>query len=323
MKKHIQSNFRIMGTSGSNLIIKCIFCGDDRHLWIDPDKGVFHCFKCEAKGNNISFLMAHLNKSFKEITELINDNKTLELNDIYEELLGLYEARSNESDRLIDNLSFYEMAIPDSHCVELDVASETCKKYLISKRHHSLAFLKKYGFKFCVQGYYNNRLIIPIETLGHKSFQAYSIKKSDKKVLNPKGSKKSLFLYLYNYFRKEDIVILTEGIFDALRLVNFGYNSMAILGKTLSNQQKKLLLKTKIKEVVFCLDNDAYEDMVREAELLSKVFDGKVSIIQLGETDKDPGDITNKEVFNNYFKGRTELSELNLLQKDINQLNLN
>jgi len=159
------------------------------------------------------------------------------------------------------------------------------------------------------------RVFFPVSSLKTKGWISYSmLKKSTKlnpKTLNPPGSLLSRTLYLYdNYLDTQEPILLCEGIFDALRMFIFGYNSVALFGVNVSMRQINLLNKLKSKEVVVCLDADASEftldkkgqwtsKAIRVAKILKQFYFGEVSLMKLTHHDPDKQTYSeSKKLFN-------------------------
>ncbi len=62
-----RSGIRILKERGDESLIHCVFSscdhdsiGTEAHLFVNFERGVFHCFKCKAEGH-ISELFKHIN----------------------------------------------------------------------------------------------------------------------------------------------------------------------------------------------------------------------------------------------------------------------
>jgi DNA primase len=95
---------------------------------------------------------------------------------------------------------------------------------------------------------------------------------------------------LFN-FNNQNHVIITEGIFDALRV---GDNGVALLGKIIKKEQLNIILKSKVKKVTILLDKDAFKD----ANLISDKLSGFSFEVRLAfpNTSKDPGELRPEQI---------------------------
>jgi DNA primase len=95
-------------------------------------------------------------------------------------------------------------------------------------------------------------------------------------------------------------VIVTEGHLDVVSLYAMGFkNAVAILGKTPSEQQIRVLSKYDI-EVVVCLDGDAFKQgySLKAGKKFMNYFKS-ISTVEMGE-EEDPGNISNSSFVKAY-----------------------
>jgi len=139
-----------------------------------------------------------------------------------------------------------------------------------------------FGIGFYVgTGIMSGRVVIPIHN--HcGALVAYAGRAVDNikpRYRFPRGFRKSIELYnLHRCTRKS--VVLVEGFFDALSVMQAGFDVVALMGVVLSEQQKKLLL-SRFSEVVLLLDGDDAGRRATEriANLLKQVLQVRVGIV--------------------------------------------
>jgi len=110
--------------------------------------------------------------------------------------------------------------------------------------------------------------------------------------------KKTGTLYPINLFKKVDTIIVTEGIFDALKLISWGLPAVCCFGKTLHREQVNQL--SAFLKVYLCFDNDkagraGLLEFIKGYDLFE--FPCVFYSVQLPNKYKDVGDIESKEVF--------------------------
>jgi DNA primase len=88
---------------------------------------------------------------------------------------------------------------------------------------------------------------------------------------------------------KNDHVVLVEGVTDVW---NIGTDTVCMFGKTLSDIQKRLLVK-KFKTIFVLLDPDAF----KQAKQIKAKLAPYRKTICLALKDKDPGELTKQEVY--------------------------
>lgn len=174
--------------------------------------------------------------------------------------------------------------------------------------------LGRLGVEFCRQYpftsssgeklWLRDRVIFPItfngKVVGHS---LRSTNKSDKLrwIHAPYGLKKSHLLYNYDvasdYIEStgDTTLIVVEGIMDAVKIVDIGYdNVVAILGSSISQTQINLMMKISTNLILMFDGDEAGRQIVSQhIKELSKKFN--VFTISLPE-NRDPGDIESSEL---------------------------
>ena len=143
----------------------------------------------------------------------------------------------------------------------------------------------------CMQGDYNNRVIIPsFDEEGYVNyFVARTFNGAWKKYLNPPASKNIIFNELYLDFDKD--LIIVEGIFDAMIA---GPNSVPILGSTLRENSKLFQQIVKNDTPVYIgLDFDAEN---KSKKIIKDLLNYGIEIYKIDTADYDDiGSMTKKE----------------------------
>jgi DNA primase len=222
-----------------------------------PDKGIFHCFGCGAKGNVLDFCVA---------MEGGNPRRGLDVRRIALKLTKQFnisfgsngtETRSRAPKRQEEDGQSLLVNEPLNFRLK-DLDGE--HPYLKS-RGFSREIMEKFGVGFCSKGGLVNRIAIPLHN-GEKELIGYAGRIVDDTQISAKqpkylfpgkrdsdGSvsefKKSLFLY--NGWRfKEPLLdlIVVEGFPAVWWLTQCGFNEVvAIMGSSCSPEQKHLLLE--------------------------------------------------------------------------------
>ena len=164
----------------------------------------------------------------------------------------------------------------------------------LKKRGISQEIIDKYQIGLCVEGEYSGRIIVPsFNKKGELNFfvsRSWDTK-SKLKYKNPEAAKDFLIFNESLIDFKKDIYIV-EGVFDSF----FLDNSIALLGKFINDNMWEKLYTNAKKDIIICLDGDAYDDAKK---LYDKLNGGslynRVKIVKLPK-DKDVcdlrGDIT-------------------------------
>ena len=273
--------------------INCPWCrGSTRGLpdfrflcGIFKPKGNFHCLRCGRKGS-FKFLIQELtditNKEYDDLFT-VNVNNDENITDIIKNKFR-QKKNTKENNTLND--------IPGVLIDEKVVNDSLLLSTFMTSRNIHLNTLIQYKCRMCsCVGKYANRLILPvIENDEIVSFQARDLTgKSSKKYDNP-SVPLSNFLYKTD-FVDDSHVYIVEGIFDAWRMQ---HNTVAVFGKSLTKQQRRLLRKLNVKKYIFCLDSDAYCAIIKETKELMDYVDN-VGMIMLPK-GKDPDNLGREKI---------------------------
>jgi len=204
---------------------------------------------------------------------------------------------------------YYELIRPD----EFVRGEKNYKKLVLPKEYHrfddisdvfpekrrAINYLKsrgiteeiidKYDIGFSFEGDYAGRIIVPSYNsdgeLNYFVSRSWN-PKTKMKYKNPEADKEFLIFNESRINWEEDIWIV-EGVFDGF----FVPNSIPLLGKFLNDNLWEVLYNKAKKDIIICLDDDAWEDAKRLYYKLSggKLY-GRVKIVKLPE-GKDLGDL--------------------------------
>jgi len=158
----------------------------------------------------------------------------------------------------------------------------------LRKRNITDKIISKYSIGYTTEGKYRGRIIVPSfdenEEINYFVSRSYVGHKN--KYKNPEAEKDKIIFneHLINW---EEDVYLVEGVFDMF----FIDNSIPILGKSVSEKLWSKLYDNCKKNVIICLDGDAWED----AQKLYRKLEGgrltrKIRLIKLPK-DKDVGEL--------------------------------
>ncbi len=293
--------------SGTELTITCPLCWDDKpRLYISTVSGLWYCFKCNRKGNLLSFLtdICDLDYSTAFIaSQLIKEKE--------EYNLPIIKKRKDPISSLTDAVCLPTDFMNINKRVFTNKLVSPGLRYL-EERGINEELAKQYGIGYCITGPYSYRVIVPVYTEGElKTFVARSWLKSPlKKVLMPPGSTASQALFNYDSPRNAlQETILVEGVFDALKLIPTVPNVIATLGAHITTEQRLLLKRKGDTNVILLRDGDkaGLEASIKEARLLkAAMMNVKIAILPEG---KDPNSATLEEVYK-------ALDNAKLIEKD-------
>ncbi len=252
-------------------------------FYVDPEKGLYHCFGCGASGNVFTFLMKKegltFSEALRELAKLAGIRIDVETR-ISKELLILKEAQAYFQRSLHDS---EEGKVAMNYLRSRKVTYEAMLTFGLGYAPGAglVSYLRDKGFDFYTMlkigvlkeaprgGYvefFKNRLIFPIQDQygNYVAFGGRALDSSDEpKYINTPETeffKKGKVLYGFNLARKEirdlNAAIVVEGYFDVISLFMMGVkNAVAPMGTALTEDHADLLSST-CSKVILLFDND-------------------------------------------------------------------
>ncbi len=277
----------ILGAStkvGNEYLYKCPFCNHHKKkLSVNLTKNKFKCWICDRAGG--------IHRLVKRLGTFLQQQK-------WKELTGIVEVTEFEKIILQQQLPEQpseetDLQLPEefvSLCnLNTTLVSTQAKNYLLNRGIEKQDILR-WKIGFCPSGEYENRIIVPSFNNDGKVnyFVGRTYTKDWKKYKNPPESKDLVFNELMIDW--EDDIVLTEGVFDAIKIPN----SIPILGSSLRENSK--LFQQIIKNdpaVYMALDPDAESKEFRMIESLLK-YGIEVYKVEI-KPFKDAGEMSKQE----------------------------
>jgi DNA primase len=320
----IISGYLSLKKAGGNYKALCPFHSEKTPSFIvNPEKGIYHCFGCGKGGNVFSFFMEMEGLSFPEAIRslarkygiFLPQNSALESKDIKEKNY-LYEINKLAKEFYTYSLlNSKKGGIAREYLKSRGLSSETILKFQIGFAPYGwdnlFNFLKskKIGLDFAEKTgliilnkegkYYDRfrkRIIFPIFDLQDRviAFGGRIIDKDEKNakyinspetIIYSKGKSLYGLNFAKNHIIREDQVIMVEGNFDLLSLVEYGIdNIVAPLGTALQKEQIELLKRyTQNFIVIFDGDKAGKKAALNSLEIfLSEGLDPKIMVLPNG-----------------------------------------
>lgn len=242
------------------------FCQDDKkHLWCNPKKNAYHCWKSGESGNLLNLVCRVSGCSHEEAIETLDSDNDLRL--LEERLHNFFTEKKKKP------VKISKIALPPNTYLISKLANSfrhVAEKY-ISSRKLSLGRLL-----FCISGKYRNRVIIPYYNQQDELiyWNARDITgRSAAKYLGPDADDvnvgKEDVIFAETWPKKGEMVHLTEGEFDAMSINQSGLFGMACGGKEVFDKQIDMLRLYKV-----CISFDTDKS---GAQALNKVGDKLIS----------------------------------------------
>ncbi len=301
---------------GSQYVGLCPFHKEKNpSFYVDPDKGVYHCFGCGASGNALTFLAEIEGISRFEALSILAEEFGIEIkiNQYEEELVNykvLQEAAKYYKINLMKNTSVLDYlkgrGLETNSIAEWELGFSPDKygviRYLI-ERGFSTEDILSSGIavntgKEIFDRFYG-RIIFPIRDITGRivSFSGRVLREGEPKYLNGPDTrifKKSEVLFgldkAKSYARKEGYMYVVEGYMDTILMHQAGYkNTVAVMGTSMSEEHVKKVYRF-VKRVILIPDGDEAGIISAEKHIYTLVKGGlNVQVVRL-EKNMDPAD---------------------------------
>ena len=240
-------------------------------LQVNIQTGKWHCWVSNQGGHNLFQLLKQVGAS---------RNQYKELNEILGSSYSVSNKKEDKPKVVTLPKEWKPLYIEDGSIQQLHAL-----KFLM-ERGLSEHDILKYNIGYCLEGLYQNRVIVPSYDSDGKLnyFVGRDFYKGGMKYKNPPVSKDIVGFDLYINWSQP--LILCEGVFDAISIKR---NAIPLFGKTISKSLYKKIIENKVSHIVIALDNDAFSQSM---EMISKFLDMgvEVSFIKLKD-NQDPGDL--------------------------------
>jgi DNA primase len=223
---------------------------------VNTEKRVFHCFGCDAKGNVLDFVARKEGVTIKKAAQLVTEWFAIGTGEIgaVKSNLGPTESPQKADPAPPD-------PIEPNKPLKFTLKLEYDHPYL-HERGIGPEVAQQLGIGFCDRGLMKDRVAIPIHDADGQ-LVAYAgrwvsgkLPEGEEKYKLPPGFKKSLVLYNLNRVKGFDHLVIVEGFFSAIRLHRLGIPAVALMGRSLSVEQEKLLIEQGVKTLILMLDGD-------------------------------------------------------------------
>lgn len=244
--------------------------GDNSNAFhFNVDKKIYNCFTHCGGGNILDFIAKFKQVNIMTAGEIGLD--ILKCNNIYiEDLIQTSPGAPACKTGAAGRSAPVGVAIAIDRGAQ-DIQSVSQQNYL-KNRNITCDTAKYFGLGYCKDGYFRNRITIPIHSdTGKLLCNAYrSVDNSTPKYLFKKGFKKNDCLFNFHRIINSNMpIFIVEGFFSVFKLFQFGLSSIAIMGSSIDVNQLNLL-KSLNKFYYLLLDGDV---VGRDATFkISKLF---------------------------------------------------
>lgn len=283
-KAHLNSTKQVVGN--------CPWCSKSGHFYVDSESGHYICFACEEKGKGLVGLLAHV----EGITES-EARKFMLRNAVQSRRKHTPKSLRFKIETMVQD-SYdppdVDYPLPDEFISVWKNGKWRFPKYLKNRKIRGET-AKKWGLGCAMGGRYAGRVIIPVRCPNGHSFTARDVTgKQEPRYLNPAGADHSRLLLGWEFCKYGADLVLVEGPFDAIKMWQHGFSTMALMGKVLHSEQLSMLLNMPSDITInVMLDPEEIEAPYKVAEqLLCRFKNVYIAKLPLGI---DPGSSSKKE----------------------------
>jgi len=260
--KHESVAFRQSTSNVYEIKINCPVCGGYEKLWVNVNKGLYYCHKCQWNPNDRDFVRKFTNKQRFELEKVLDSYQSMPDNfdDYITEALStsIQPLRlSSYTSKVSAKASREPLALPDGFYPYGHPRVEAVTSYL-ARRGIDAATAKRLGLGGAYAGKYHGYAILPVYEHGRLTFwQAREALGRDKllRYTTPSGYSGTETLFNIDTACQHPWVVLCEGVFSALAV---GETAVASFGNRISQGQVDLLRARGVKQVIVCHDPDSW-----------------------------------------------------------------
>ena len=239
-------------------------------LQVNIQTGKWHCWVSNQGGHNLFQLLKQVGASrnqYKELNEILGSS---------------YSVSTKKEDKpTIVTLpkEWKPLYIEDGSIQQLHAL-----KFLM-ERGLSEHDILKYNIGYCLEGMYQNRIIVPSYDSDGKLnyFVGRDFYKGGMKYKNPPVSKNVIGFELF--INWDEPIVLCEGVFDAIAIKR---NVIPLFGKTIPKILMKEIFEKRVSKIYILLDSDAYWDSIKMTDVLMR---NGIDVKMVKLKDKDPSDM--------------------------------
>ena len=282
-----------VGVSGNDTIYPCPYCEDvssGHHLYINYDKGYWHCFKCGIGGKRIESLLRviHIDVDYdytklyserdKELDIIISPTKKELIHQVidYSTDLSILTSYYNQHVKPLSQIAY-------DYLISRGLSKDIINRLQIKEGINRYGDMIICNSKEYTGRDYSGRIMVPsLRKDGDISFYVARDYIGDKaaKYLNPPQELVKASEDVWNLdMVKSDSVIICEGVFTAIAASPFKLNAVATYGKSISERanndkdiivtsQGEKLLNRRFKNYYVAYDADARAESIKSCKYL-------------------------------------------------------
>jgi len=295
-------NIKIIRKTRDEFNFKCINKSHiDKHAssYYNINKHIWNCLGCDYKGDLLSLVMRIKKVDYNVAFKFLVNFTQISITSPDVEFLMKVIKNKRGFKLGVDEEDLSEIELPAEYDSDFNNANLEIKDYIF-KRNLDIDFLYSKFVGFCNDGYFKNRLILPIIYFNKLvGFAARNV------LPNESNNKDNRYLYelkapighmIFGMIKgfSSSNAIFVEGIFDALRLQYYGFNAFSCLNNNLTAIQVKKIIDNFDRDIYIMPDNDAGGELMIK-NFYTKLYHYKnIKICNI--KSKDPDEATFFEI---------------------------
>jgi len=279
---------------------RCPFCGDSKYrFYVHNEKGLWICFRCEAKGNPLTFVMNYYQTTAQEAADiLLTYDYDVRLEANRQTAIPDYGADLTEEEKLLmfisregkpieqENHVKYKCPKPPTNCKTLMANFNNPEAFpffaYLHKRGVTLDLIQEHNISYVTHGEVELVDGRKMNLINHLVFWTFDenhnplywntrsidtnpyIKSFNAPSKDGEYSKNNVIFNLNNA-KHADKIVVHEGVFNSFMTPGCG---VATFGKMITDDQVDLLLKETYDRqlpIYLFLDTDAWKQMIKSA----------------------------------------------------------
>ena len=212
---------------------------------INLEKKIFHCLACGEKGTILDLVAKMEQCSVSESAQLLANWCNV----------------STGSSAPVGTARVRYERLSENGPLGFQLRLDPWHPYL-EERGVSEGTPSKFGLGYCDRGIMKGRICIPIHD-AQGMLVAYAGRwpgsgspPDEPRYRLPRGFKKRLVLFNFHRVRRAERLVIVEGYWSVFRLDALGIASVALMGRTLSEEQEKIIGYSRANHVTLLLDGD-------------------------------------------------------------------
>lgn len=255
-------------------------------LFITPSKNVFHCLSCGVGGSVLQWMTKIEGMSFRDALQKVSDMTGTDLGSLQKcDAVIFYKSIKQNVQSAIEQSQNNVREILPANTMDKfidDIPEEWVEEGIRPD------IMKKYGIRIDKRG---NRIVYPvydsdgnlIGVKGRTRFKNYKEMNIQKYMNYTKIGKVDYFVGMKENepeIRRQNRVVIFEGIKSGMKVEGWGEKAwLASETSWLNDEQVKLLLRLRIKEVVIAFDQDVCLKKIRDCTSLLRRFTNVYAVI--------------------------------------------